>query len=248
VRHGLGGPPQLLIYGITASDLNDNRLEPHGVRSLIDTGDLVEWLRDRPQSAAWAARHFAQSRLERAWQLYRYRNALRLWAADQVEQVFPGVCPQAAAEAQANRRCWAALRRGHGFAPHPAHQQRSFSEFQRHGVADAVPFGFLTHFRIGEHLACLHRLLQWADAAGVPLVLLDMPVTADLEERRFPEAFARYRTVLAGLERSGQVKVLRGSRQTVGLDDRDFADLIHLNARGTQRFSNWLRHALEACQ
>jgi hypothetical protein len=30
----------------------------------------------------------------------------------------------------------------------------------------------------------------------------------------------------------------------VGLDDADFSDLIHLNARGTARLSVWLRQQL----
>src|SRR5438132_9175621 len=44
VRHGLIAPPRLLVYGITASDLNDSRQEPHGARVLIDRSDLIGWV------------------------------------------------------------------------------------------------------------------------------------------------------------------------------------------------------------
>jgi hypothetical protein len=106
-------------------------------------------------------------------------------------------------------------------------------------------FPFLDRFRIiGNHLTYLHRLLDWADAHGVTVVVVDMPVSADLEERMYPEAFDRYRTTLAELGRSRNVRVLRASREAVGLGDADFADWVHLNGRGSARLSAWLRREL----
>ncbi|HET6573999.1 MAG TPA: hypothetical protein VFG68_10385, partial [Fimbriiglobus sp.] len=41
-----------------------------------------------------------------------------------------------------------------------------------------------------------------------------------------------------------QVTVLRATREAVGLTDRHFADLIHLNAVGARMLSEWLRDRL----
>src|SRR5262249_47516383 len=49
VEHGLPAPPRLLVYGITATDLNDSRLEPQGPRELMTTADVVAWARARPR-------------------------------------------------------------------------------------------------------------------------------------------------------------------------------------------------------
>src|SRR5205823_2073658 len=38
VLRGCPTPPKMLVYGITASDLNDSRHEPHGPYSLMTTG------------------------------------------------------------------------------------------------------------------------------------------------------------------------------------------------------------------
>ena len=58
--YSLAAPPKLLVYGITASDLNDSRLEPHGPGSVMEWSDLAEWVRLRPRTAArpngWALR------------------------------------------------------------------------------------------------------------------------------------------------------------------------------------------------
>jgi hypothetical protein len=76
------------------------------------------------------------------------------------------------------------------------------------------------------------------------MVLVDMPVSADLEQRHAP-AYADYRQALADVEQAEGVRVIRAGCATVGLGDEDFADLIHLNAQGSARFSGWLRRQLE---
>ena len=78
------------------------------------------------------------------------------------------------------------------------------------------------------------------------VILVDMPVSAELEEQRYPQAFAVYRAVLAEVARTRSVTVLRASRTAVGLNDEHFADLIHLNSRGAARLSAWLREQLTA--
>jgi hypothetical protein len=90
------------------------------------------------------------------------------------------------------------------------------------------------------------ELHDWCDRHGVALVLVDMPVSVDLEETLHPKEFADYRAALAELERTRGLRVLRASRAALGATDDDFADLIHLNAHGTARLTAWLRRQLTA--
>ena len=83
------------------------------------------------------------------------------------------------------------------------------------------PFEYLARYRTGSHLKYLHRLLDWAEANGVAVVLIDMPTTADLESRH-PAEFAEFRKVLAEVEAARGVCVLRATRESVGLGDRHF--------------------------
>jgi hypothetical protein len=243
IHHGIGVPPRLLVYGITASDLNDNRDEPHGPRSLMDVRDVAEWLRLRPQAASWCLRQYGYGRCDKCWNLYHYRNAIRLWAADRVEQSFPGTFPEAAQEARDGLRYSAALGQGNGYAPRPDFQARTWTALKARG--ERPTFGFLDNYHVGGHLRYLHKVLDWAEANGVAVVLLDMPVSEDLDTM-YREAFAAYAVVLANLEQTRRVTVLRPSRATLGLNDDDFADQIHLNASGTAKLSAWLRQQLEA--
>jgi hypothetical protein len=245
VRHGLSVPPRLLVYGITASDVNDGRQEPHGARVLMDASDLIGWVRLKPTSAEWAVRHYTNARLAGAWQLYRRRNAIRLWAAERSESLWPGTCPDAAAEARDNCTYAADLARGDGFAPNRSFLARRLDRLKADGWR-CDRFQFLEKYRVGEHLRYLHRLLDWADEHRVAVVLADMPVSADLETGRYAAAFSVYRQALTEVEGTRRVHVIRGTRAAVGLSDEHFADLIHMNAAGTARFSLWLREQLEA--
>jgi hypothetical protein len=247
VEHGLAAPPRLLVYGVTASDLNDHRDEPQGPEQLMTWDDLRRWVRYRPGAAWWAPRHFLQERLARLWQLQYYRNGIRLWAADQVERCWPGPFAGAAAEAHKGLARSAALRREDGYAPDAGTQVRTLARFKAHG-SFGPPFHFLDGYRLGGHLRYLHHLLDWAEAHGVAVVLVDMPVSADLEERLHPREFARYRAALDEVGRQRGVPVLHAGRADVGLDDTHFADLVHLNARGAARLSGWLRQWLAASE
>ena len=105
-------------------------------------------------------------------------------------------------------------------------------------------FGFLNNYRTGSHLKYLHKLADWCSERGVELVLVDMPVTADLEAR-YAAAFAEYRARLADVERERGLRVIRGTREGIGLNDGHFADLIHLRPVGCRDFNLWLRVKLE---
>jgi hypothetical protein len=77
-------------------------------------------------------------------------------------------------------------------------------------------------------------------------VLVDLPVSAELEEGICPRPFAAYRAVLDEVERTRGVRVLRATRGAVGLTDAQFCDLIHLNGEGKARLSAWVRRELTA--
>lgn len=242
VKHGVRRPPRLLVYGITASDLNDSRGEPEGPRQLMDAEDLALWVHLRPDAAEWGVRQYLRGRLNHLWGLYRYRNGLRLWAAEQAERLCPGLCSEMAQEAEEGRRWSRALRAPHGYAPRPTIHHRRLDQLKLQDPS-GLHMAFLDKYRVGGHLRYLHRLLAWADEHDVAVVLVDMPVSADLEDQN-PRAFAAYRQVLADLESSHQVRILRPTRDQLGLGEAMFADRIHLNAEGTARLGLWLRQAL----
>ena len=243
LKNGTREPPKTLIYGISATDMNDRRNEPHGPASLMTWGDWSDWIRTRPESASWVTRQMLAARSSRVWQLWRYRRAIRLWAADEAETRFPGSFTEAAREARRNREEVEQIRRNHGFSPRPDFMQRSYAEMKAAGWV-APTFSFLENYETGSHLKYLDRMLAWAKQNRVELVLVDMPVTADLEAR-YPEIYRRYREMLDELERVRGVRIIRTDRRTIGLDDSHFADLIHLNSDGATRFSGWLRRQLD---
>jgi hypothetical protein len=244
VANGVTVPPRVLVYGITASDLNDGRDEPHGARSLMTLGDVVRMAWRRPRRLDWFARHWAAEHAGRLWQLWHRRTAVRLWAAHQFDRAWPGAFPEAVEEARQGLARAERLAQDHGYAPDPAIQARDFSKVRPAGRAKLI-FPYLTEYRLGEHLGYLHRLINWGRDNGVEVILVDVPITAELE-RRFPAEYATYREVLAVTAKERGVRVIWASRDAVGLGDADFGDLIHLNARGAEKFSRWLRHQLES--
>ena len=243
VAHGCPEPPALLVYGITASDLNDSRHEPHGPASLMTPADVAEWAGSRPDSRGWVVRTYARETLSRAWSLYRYRHGIRMWAALAAEETFPGSCPEAAREARELRDYADALREGSGYAPAAGFVTRRY-DVVKEVKATLPPFKFLDRYKTGSHLTYLYRLVGWARERGTALVLVDMPVTADLEARH-PAAFAEYRARLGGVERETGVTVIRAHRDAVGITDAGFADTIHLNGVGARLLSRWVRDRLE---
>jgi hypothetical protein len=236
-------PPRVLVYGITASDLNDARNEPHGPYSLMTPGDVADWVRLRPDAVGWVVRHYLQAQLGRASNLWRHRHGMRMWAATEADRIVPGSCPDAVKEADELREYADALRDGNGYAPLKGFRTGDYAAKKAAGKAPTA-FPFLDRYRTGSHLKYLHKLIDWSTANHVALVLVDMPVTAELEAMH-PAAFAEYRDRLAEVERDRGVTVIRASRQEVGLLDGHFADLIHLNPVGARVLSRWVRGRLE---
>lgn len=236
-------PPKLLVYGITASDMNDRRNEPHGVHSLLSIRDMLDLTRTRPDAAEWATRHYVQARIGDCWSTFRYRHGIRMAAARLTEEYLPGACPEALREANELRSYSEKLRAGTGYAPAQGFEHRHYDQVKANNWPQP-PFAFLDRYSTGSHVRYLDRLIDWSEAHRTEIVLLDMPVTADLETQ-YPDALAEYQRRLAEVETRRSVVVLRADRNTVGLADPDFADIIHLNRTGAQKLSLWLRIQLE---
>ena len=234
-------PPRMLIYGCTASDWNDRRQEPHGPHSLMTWNDLGVWCRHRPESREWVTRHFLQSRLAQSWDLFQYRHGMRLWAAHQLEDVFP----EAALEARDARQYGDDLRNGNGYAPNPKYVAKYY-DLEKLKSDPQIYIPHLKNYTLGGHLLYLGWMLDWAKSNDVKVIFLDMPVTEDLEVRMHPDEFRRYREKLAEIASERGYPVLHATRSAIGVDDHDFADVIHLNGVGAQKMSRWLRSQLEA--
>jgi len=246
VIHACPAPPRVLVYGITASDLNDSRGEPHGPHSLMTWNDLAGWVRTRPEASEWVVRHFLRGKLERISNLFHYRYSIRLWAAIKVNDAFPGGSPLTLKEAEEQRDYAAGLVSGNGYSPLKGFEHAHFSEFKKIG-AKGTRFDhlhYLHNYRTGSHLKYLTKLIDWCEANRVTLILLDMPVTADLE-RMYAKEFAEFRLRLGEVERERGLRVLRPTRAELRLEDEQFADLIHMNRDGANRLSTWLASKLE---
>jgi hypothetical protein len=235
--------PRLLVYGITASDLNDARHEPHGPASLMTFHDVRRWAAERPDSRAWVIRRYFQSRCGDCSAIVRYRHGIRMWATEQAERL--GLEPDAECERTARelRDTADTLATGDGYAPAAGFVHRDY-EHSRANNIPFPPFAFLDRYRTGSHLKYLHKLIDWCETREVPLLLVDMPTTDELQATH-AAAFAEYRRVLTDVVRTRNVMVLSAPREVVGLSHTEFADTIHLNARGATRFSRWLRGKLE---
>jgi hypothetical protein len=243
VLRACDSPPRMLVYGITASDINDARGEPHGPASLMSWGDLRRWVRTRPDNAEWVTRHFLMARLRRVSNLFHYRHGIKMYAATVAEGQSPGSCPEAIKEATDLRDYADALRNGNGYAPASWFATRRYDHAKAAGAIEA-PLTFFNKYRTGSHLKYLHKLIDWCESNGVALVLVDMPMTADVEAR-FSREYTEYRARLAELELTRGVRVVRAARDTVGLTDAHFADVMHLNRDGARVFSNWLRDRIK---
>ena len=89
----------------------------------------------------------------------------------------------------------------------------------------------------------MQRLFDWGQRRDVPVLLVNLPVSADLE-RLYPRKFAAYRATLVQVTAARGVHMMWPTREETGLRDADFADLIHLNADGMAKLSAWLRRAI----
>jgi hypothetical protein len=245
-EHGSPVPPRLIVYGVSATDLNDARLEGCGPRHLMTAGDLVRWSADWPKLAPWYLRQYGTERGARLWQPYYHSRGLRRWAADAIERAYPGSCPDAAARAACYFAVSTNLRTGDGFIRHTSPVlPETFEQLKAAGRA-ATGHPFLEDYHLGYQLAAVHRLLDRSAHNGIPTVLVDLPVPADLDEQRYPQAYALYRAALARTAADHEVPLLSATRAAVGITDADFSDVIHLNDAGAAKLTAWIRQSLTA--
>jgi hypothetical protein len=180
------------------------------------------------------------------WSLCYHREGIRLWAADRFGSLWPGLCADAVALAQMNLARAATLKSERGFvATGPVTPAQRLDCLKAAGAGQSMLFPFLRNYRVAGYCRYLRRLFDWAARHQVPLVLVSLPGSADLEERIYPREFALYRAVLAREAAARGVPVLWPSRAAVGLSDAHFSDLVHLNGDGTARLSAWIRRAVE---
>jgi len=243
LRHAAPTAPRLVIYGASATDLNDARNEPHGPYSLCDAGDVAEVCRTRPDARSWTVRRYAEGQLRRVSAIYQHRHGLKMAAALALDAESPGTCPHAAREAAGLRDYADALNSGRGYAPAAWFADARY-DHRKAAQAPLAPFDFLDKYRTGSHWRYFATLRAWCAERGVGLVVVEMPVTADLEAKS-PAALAEFRALLATLPADG-VPLLRASREAVGLTDADFADLVHVNRGGAAKLSAWTRAAVSA--
>jgi hypothetical protein len=247
VEHGPKAPPRLIVYGATATDFNDHRVERHAAQHLMTLSDLARTAAGRPASAGDYARFYVSERAARAWPLYYHRRGIRLWLADVAEAHWPGTCPDEAAEARRGLFVATTLRNGVGYCIHPPVSPATRLDCLKAEGKVSDVFPFMDGYRVGDrYLASLDRMLARSAKEGVPVVIVDLPVPADLDTRLFAEQFAAYRAALAKAAAAHNVPVLWATRDAVGLTDADFADLVHVNGNGAAKLSRWVRGAIAA--
>jgi hypothetical protein len=244
VEFALRRPPKLIVYGVMATDLHDGRTESIAARYLMGPLDVLNWARTHHGSASHALRHYSREHCNRLWPSSYFAYGIQLCLAERANSICPSVSPDLAATARTN------LQRSREIATDGYQRLAEVSETQRLDRQKALGligdrFSFMEGYRCGgAHLVYLHRLLDDAERANVPVVLVDLPVPADLDERMYPAAFAAYRGLLADVARTRGVRLIRASRAAVHLTDADFSDLAHVNAAGAVKLSNWLRSSV----
>lgn len=245
--HGPRTPPRLLIYGATATDFNESRRSSDGPRRLMTVADLASAATSRSQPAGWFAWNFGSEAVARSWRLYYHRRGIRLCLAGATSHFWPDLFPADAAEAARGQGITEELRAADGFPPQPpVTRDRRLDALRADGrITDYFPF--MDDYRVGAgYLADLDQMCVTAAGQGTAVVLVDMPVPADLEGRLYPSQFAAYRLALAKAAAARGVPVVRATREAVGLTDADFCDLVHLNGTGAAKLSHWLRKAVAA--
>jgi hypothetical protein len=136
----------VLVYGITASDLNDSRHEPHGAEVLLTQSDVADWCRTRPEAADYATRHYWQGRLAEVSATYRHRHGVKMWAAKAADGVWPGCCPEAVAEADRQLQSADWLAQARGYAPTRWFAHRQYDHMKQAGW-EQPPFDYLKNYR-----------------------------------------------------------------------------------------------------
>jgi len=102
---------------------------------------------------------------------------------------------------------------------------------------------WLRHYRLGGEARALERFLARARAAGIPVVLVGVPVSSWVRALYTPEVEQTFRGYVDSLAASGDAEFVdyRGR-----FADRFFTDHHHLNARGGTLFARMLAQEVMA--
>jgi hypothetical protein len=102
---------------------------------------------------------------------------------------------------------------------------------------------WLRHYRLGGEARALERFLARARAAGIPVVLVGVPVSSWVRALYTPEVERAFRGYMDGLTSGGDTEFVdyRGR-----FADRFFTDHHHLNARGGSLFARMLAEEVMA--
>jgi hypothetical protein len=244
VEFALRKPPRLIVYGVMATDLHDGRTESIAARYLMGPADVLDWARTHRDSASHALRHYTREHCNRLWPSSYYAYGIQLWLVEHANRIWPAVSPDLAAAARTNRQRAREIAIG-GYQRLAAAGESPQLDRQKAAGLIGDTFSFMEGYHCGgPHLTYLHRLLDAADRAHVPVLLVDLPVPADLDARMYPGAFAAYRGLMSDVARRRGVPLICASRDAVGLCDADFSDLAHVNAAGSAKLSAWLKREL----
>lgn len=215
--------PSTVVVGTTSLELNDNGLTQAEFRRGLLRSDGL---------ALAAGRAGITDRLEGALQeasaLVRYRSVLRRPAT---------ISEDRASQRRGDAGAWGtldALEAFHArdYAITPSFRQRTRDRsFHRFAVG-------------GPQVEALERLIARLDRAGVRTVLVKLPVTTDVLAIHPGGAkdYRRYEAALAGVVARTGVRFIDASAR-IG-DRRWFVDPLHLNAAGSQRFTQLLAGAI----
>jgi hypothetical protein len=237
-------PPRLIVYGVFVSDFDDGRFEPQGPGQLATLRQLTAWCQLRPDQARRHLRARLETSVSALTRLTAHRHALRRFAAERINRLLPGTFAEEASVVRDLRAQYAQWRHGNGSTADLHDTLAHWAKRNRHDPTLWPRYPFLRNLRVGRSWETLDLLLDRAERAGVPVVLAAMPVSAHLERHHAAE-LAAYRERLAATRRSGRADVLEANSSDLGLSDEDFCDPAHLNCTGRDKFSAWLRGALE---
>ncbi len=97
--------------------------------------------------------------------------------------------------------------------------------------------GWLRHYRLGGEARALERFLARSRAAGIPVVLVGVPVSSWVRALYTPEVEQVFRDYMDRLSSGGDTEFVDWRARFA---DRFFADHHHLNARGGSLFARML--------
>ncbi|MEM7229199.1 MAG: hypothetical protein AAF432_10330 [Planctomycetota bacterium] len=239
------GPPETIIYGVTARQLLDpvgdmRRQEVifwtwHDWLQLAET-DLAAAMRTLPWKAHWS--------LDRNIRLLRYRKKMSTIVGDVVIA----------------RRCRAThapsamdIITGRAFARPTRGEQSRWHDTRSHVSLVSRP---LTKERAANYIEALlvdgvyvlseaqwsnvESIILLAQEAGVELVFAEAPIAPILQHEYPPGVLDAFRSRMRSLAAEHDIQFIESAPFELGLTDADYLDYSHLNRAGAEQYTRWL--------